>query len=155
MKTFDIPEILKLVEEHREIVDSGIKDRREEAMHSSGFLDFRETKDLRYYRQGKQLFAVQGPTAVQLLAGEDDDGNIFVPAIVDGTAYAVWPDEGEGGYVHLCYLKKRDRWTTILVAGGWLKTTELELEPEQIANIIADEIMAGENVITKKPAGWV
>lgn len=152
---FSIAEIIKMVEQHRDIIEKRIEEERESAKNSDGFLWFGQTSDLRYYKNSHQLFAVEGTTATQMMVLEDDDGSIIVPAIIDGVVYFVYPEEGKGGFVHLFYSGKRNRWAAILTDSGWLKTNELEKTPGEIWQNITEEIIDGQNVFYPKPPGWI
>ncbi len=155
-------EILALCAEHADMISKEIAERREEASGSKGFLSFDTISDIRGYRGGTQFFAVEGSTATGLMVMESEEGNLFVPAIVDGAVYASYPDEGRGGIAHLCFLKvdrngrEINRWMVLWADAGWLSKDEFEnLSPVEIGDVLAEEIIAGENVITRKPPGWV
>lgn len=155
-------EIVALCADHAALIAKEIAARKEEAASSKGFLSFDKLPDIRGYRGGNQFFAVDGSTATGLMVGESEEGNIFVPAIMDGAVYASYPDEGQGGIAHLCFLKQArngreiNRWIVIWTDAGWLSKDEFEnLTPVEIGEALVEEILAGENVITRKPPGWV
>jgi hypothetical protein len=156
-----LQEIVSVCSGHTELIKKEIADREKEALEGKGWLSFDKITDIRGYRGGKQYFAVDGSLATGLCTMENDDGNFWVPAILDGAVYSSYPDEGHGGIAHLCFLHKREngqiinRWLVVWIDAGWLHKEEFEnLLPVEISDVLADEILAGENVITKKPVGW-
>lgn len=163
MKTNHIPinEIIALCNEHTDIIQRAINERRDDAKHYPRIWDFNEISDIRGYRGGNQLFAVEKTVATGLMV-LDDNGNLIVPAILNGIVYSSYPDEGHGGIAHLFYLKTDrhgkpvDRWSIIWTDAGWLHRNEFEnLSPVEITNAIIDDIDAGMNVLTHKPTGWI
>jgi hypothetical protein len=156
-----IEEIVKICGEHADLIRTEIAERREMAKGSKGFLSFDEISDIRGYRGARQYFAIGNALATGLAVIEDDDQNLWIPAIIDGKVFASYPDEGHGGIAHLCDLKTVDgrpknKWIVIWIDGGWLHMNEFEnLTPMEIGDVLIEEIKAGENVITKKPVGWV
>lgn len=155
-----ITDIVKTCTEHANLIKAEIADREKESNDSKGWLSFDKITDIRGYRGGKQLFAVEGSIATGLLI-MDNENVLTIPAIYDNAVYSSYPEEGSGGIAHLCLVKKREngqtinRWIVIWMDGGWLYKEEFEnLTPAEISDVLVDEIIAGENVITKKPAGW-
>lgn len=154
-------EIVNICADHADLIKKEIADREKEALESKGWLSFDKITDIRGYRGGKQYFAIDGNIATGLAVMENDDGNFWLPAILGGAVYSSYPDEGHGGIAHLCFLKTRNgkeinRWLVVWIDAGWLNKDEFEnLTPAEISDVLVDEILAGENVITKKPVGWV
>jgi hypothetical protein len=114
--------------------------------------------------RGKQRFAVFGGMAYELLrfdtAGEDGTEFEYRPVFCGGKMFRMDPDEGSGGMLYLMRrtmknnIPENGEWTTSLLQGGWLNTEELDMTNDQIMENIVDEIDRGENVLTRKPAGW-
>lgn len=107
----------------------------------------------RIVKRGNEYFAVYGTQARKLIRSNTDEC-LILPAIYKGKIMAQFPEEGRSGVLHVFYLKKRKKWGATYMHCGWVHTFELELNNQQIADNIAEEILAGENVITQKPAGW-
>lgn len=159
MKTdhMTITEISEFCKEHAELIDTEINKRKKEAKDSDGFLSFNKVSDIRGYRNTQQYFAISGNSATNLVVIEDD-GNLWIPVIVDGAIYESYPEEGRGGIAHLCNIKvpgKSSKWIVIWFTGGWLTKDEFEtLSPVEIIDVLEDEIFKGKKSIIKKLPGW-
>ncbi len=120
---------------------------------------------IRRYRKSKQIFAVDGDTAYDVTPRGFYDNDkwsdsfcstfVFRPLVVGGSIFQSLPDEGRTGIlteVRVCspkrgWYRKYLSW----ISCGWLRTGELDLEPEQIEQNIFDDVMAGHNCITGIP----
>lgn len=122
----------------------------------------------RLAERGSQKFAVFGGTAYQLLpfdhVDDEDSGSAFdyLPVIVDGQMLMSEHDEGGAGLLYLMRCTKRrgkpqpdPKWiATFMPTAGWLHTAELQQSNAEILDHMAEEIAAGENVLTRCQAGW-
>lgn len=140
--------------QHKDLIQAAIK--QESKFLSCSWSD-------RIVSRGKQRFAVFGDIAYELLPFEsaEEKGTRFeyYPVILDGRMFRMDPDEGRGGMLYILHMTSRrgeptDRWSTSFLQTGWLYVQELELSNEEILENIAEEIQAGENVLTRKPQGW-
>ena len=147
-------------------IQCGVDETLADAQGSHGFITC-EWSD-RVVQRGADQFALFGPMAYKIFPAQtiDDEGMArleYLPAFsTDGRVFGMWPDEGRGGLLTLMRMTmRRGReienpvWTTIFVDGGWLHTHELALTNEEVDDILVKEIMAGKNVLTRKPPGWV
>jgi len=151
-----LAEIVAVCAEHLELIKKEVSDREKEAKTSKGWLSFERVTDIRSYRNSKQYFAIEGSIATGLLVMTDDDGNLWLPAILDGIVFSSYPNEGNGGIAHLCFLKKHNHWGVIWIDAGWLHKEEFEkLAPVEISDRLVEEILEGKNIITTKPVGWL
>jgi len=133
-----------------------------------GFCSYEWSK--RVVQRGKQTFAVFGSTAYDVskikftsdCSPECNPGNGSLCVPIKGRYLAEFPDEGRDGIMG-CYIipdrrgdKGKNKLTSpSFVSCGWLYTEELELSKAEILNNIIEDVEAGENVFTTKPAGWV
>jgi hypothetical protein len=117
---------------------------------------------IRRYRNSKQIFAVDGGYAYDVTPSgfyvKDNWEEAFcatyryIPVVVGGCIFHSLPDEGRTGIlteVRVCN-PKRGRYGRHLswIPLGWLRTADLDLEPEQIARNIMGDIDAGMTCIT-------
>ena len=116
------------------------------------------------YKNSEQWFAVDGQTAYDVTPYEltDDDGSYhrFIPIVIGGSTFHSWPDEGKTGMLTLWkyknYRNKPDGERLLWALAPWIRTVELEMEPDEILNNIADEIIyAGHNVFYTPLPGWM
>lgn len=124
----------------------------------------------RIFNKGNQTFVqFDGTTAYELLPFRtlhDEDtvnGSSFeyVPIIVDGKMFSQFPEEGSGGILYLMRcLRRRGKWldspswAVTDMSLGWIRGSEIESTGIEIFENIVAEIESGENVISRKPAGW-
>ena len=120
------------------------------------------TGGLRRYRNSKQIFAIDGYYAYDVTPRAFYDNDqwsdsfcstyVFCPIVVGGSVFESLPDEGRTGFlteVRVCspkrgWYRKYLSW----ISCGWLRTEELDMEPEQIEQNIMDDIDAGMTCIT-------
>jgi hypothetical protein len=117
----------------------------------------------RVIQRGNQTFAVFGSIAydvTKLKFHSDVDvsgtGKLCVP--IKERYLGQFPDEGDSGILGLYIVYRRNEKRLIkkcFVPCGWVYTRELTLSNSEIKNNIIEDVIRGENVFTKKPAGWV
>lgn len=145
-------------------IDAAIVKANAEQIKTAGWVSY-DWSD-RLAERGADQFAVFGDTAYHLSIPPriEDPGAAFdyIPVVLDGRMFREYPDEGRVGLLYLLrcarYGKKlypENPWQATFLATRWLFTSELELSNEEIAEHIAAEIDAGENVLTRKLPGWV
>lgn len=146
-------------------IQRGVDEALAEARGSNGFITCEWSNSI--VQRGADQFAVFGPTAYKIFPAQtiEEPGMArieYLPTVVSGRVLGQWPDEGRGGLLTLMRMTMRrgreienPAWTTIFVDGGWLHTHELALTNEEVDDILVDEIMGGDNVLTRKPPGWI
>lgn len=118
----------------------------------------------RLHTRGADQFAIFGKTAYHLRLPpviEDQSATFeYIPVIIDGRVFREYPEEGRVGMLYLMRCTRRKGvsvegpWIAAFLAARWLHTSELEQSNAEIAEHIAAEIDAGENVLTRKLPGW-
>ena len=157
---------MNYTDEQLRAIQRGVDETLKEAHESRGWITC-EWSDC-VIQRGQDQFAVYGPTAYKLFPAQtiEEPGMAkieYVPAIAaDGRILAMWPEEGRGGLMTLMRMVMRrgrdienPEWLTIFVDGGWLHTEELYKSNREILEQLAEEIEDGQNILTRKPAGWV
>lgn len=129
------PEQMALIAEH-------YADSRQQERDLKGWITVNDAERI-HHRSSQQHFAVFGPVAYEVWAASlTDDGKTweYLPALHEGRAYGVWPDEGNGGVAHLMRRVEPNPtgWMVTTLSLGWLRTKELE-EP---ARVIAERLNA-------------
>lgn len=112
------------------------------------------------HQRGIETWAIFGQTAYRLYTENiRADGQLAcecAPVVVNGQAIAMWPNEGQGGVLHLQRLHLRTtgepvanpRWFGNYLGCSWLRVDELNLSNEQIGDIIAEEVLQGSTPLT-------
>lgn len=156
---------MSYTDDQRAAIQSGIEASLAEARDSRGFITCVWSD--RVVQRGADQFAVFGPSAYRVFPAQtiDEDGTRieYLPALAeDGRVLGMWPDEGRGGLLTLMRMTRRRglerpnaEWLTIFTDGGWLYTAELALTNDEINEHLVEEILDGQNVLTRKPPGWV
>jgi len=105
------------------------------------------------------LYAVSGSFAYHLLPVSNEDAEI-IPIIRNGKSLVMeftGDEGGQSGALALCHFKSgRNTGKSTIISlshGIWAK--ELNCSSREIAENRFNEAMAGDNVWTRKPAGWV
>ena len=155
---------MKFSTEQLAAIQRGIDETLADAQGSHGFVTCEWSDHI--VRRGADQFAVFGPTAYKIFPAQtiEEVGMArieYLPAITDNRVFGMWPDEGRGGLLTLMRMTARrgreienPKWTAIFVDGGWLHTDELALSNEEVDRRLVEEILDGENVLSRKPPGW-
>ena len=136
---------------HQKIKEK-IQEILEEKQTCRDYVSYEESSQI--VKRKKEQFALFGTIAYKLNRFNNEDCSML-PVILKGKIWGEFPDEGRSGVLHVYYIKGRRRWGCGFIPCGWLHTEELELTDKEIALNIAKEIIAGENVITTPPPGWI
>lgn len=118
----------------------------------NGWVKFDESSKI--VHKGKETYAVFGSIAYRLNRIENDQG-LILPGIQNGKVIGQFPEEGKSGLLHVYYLKKKKKWAANYIQCNWINTREIEQTNDEIGENITREILAGKNVITNRPPGWV
>jgi hypothetical protein len=130
-------------------------------------------------KRGPQTFIIDGNiaydiTPIKIVVDDEYDRNhgatcCWTPVIIGGKCFYSAPDEGRSGILTYYEIWDSPRLircpyenfppgqykSLIWISYGWLNTRELEMSNSEIEDILVSEVLSGENVFTKKPAGWV
>lgn len=125
-------------------------------LRTSNFGDVDESDRLTHYRSARQQFAVFGAYAYayelhSMISDEDERRVAMRPALVGGKYYQSNPDEGASTILYWVWTNRANMpaWTLCWLANtGWIRTSELEQSPEEIATNIFEEIEDGETPLT-------
>jgi hypothetical protein len=152
IQVLPLPDSLpKLPNNADEMITLKVKNERE-SLEKHHFGTVGTSASLRTNRNGRQLFAVFGNTAYELIEHMVREGDKWValrPALLDGKAFHSYPDEGMSGTLHwICVHQRPDKWMLTWYPSGWLHSDELEQSAEQIGERIVEEIGRGEAPIT-------
>ncbi len=147
-------------------IRSGIDEAMTEAMANDRFVSCAWSDQI--VQRGAEQFAVFSTLAYKIFpaqAIEECGKRIeYLPVMIDNKQafFCTGTEEGEEGLLTLMRVTMRrgqevtnPKWTTIFLNSGWLHAHELTLSSEEITQRIVEEIQTGENVLSRKPIGWV